>query len=75
MVNTETIDANVNLSKCLVHKTSIGHDVVTNVCTGETFIVAWQAGDWLNLFGLAVAMSLLALVLVGIVFLLRDTLR
>lgn len=77
MANAEAaaIAADINLSRCLVSKSGIGHDVVTNVCTGETFIVPWQAGDWFEMFALIGLFGLLLVAIAGVVWMIRDLVR
>lgn len=55
MTNAEI---NLNAAECIVRKSAIGHDVVTNICSGTETIVPWQAVDWLGAM-LAVGVALL----------------
>jgi hypothetical protein len=62
-MNPQTIDANVNATKCLVTRNHLGYDTFINICSGHQQNIPWAFGDWAG----AIALSCLMLLLVGLV--------
>lgn len=59
LADDSSVEANLNLSRCLVYKEAFGETLVYNICTGENTSIAWAFGDWagfLSLTGLAILM-------------------
>ena len=55
--DTASIEANLNMSRCLVYKEGFGETFIQNICSGENTVIAWTFGDWawfLSLSGLAI---------------------
>jgi hypothetical protein len=73
MVDARNVD--LNLAECLVRKSAIGHDVVTNVCTGKVMEVPWQAGDWASMGAIIFCAALLVMGLVGIGYVIFNLVR
>lgn len=71
VADTDALNIALNKSECLVSKTYLGYDKITNVCTGKTFDVAWGVGDWVG----AVALTALSLIVVALLWYLVRLLR
>ena len=57
---TEQISADV--AECIKSVSHIGSDTYVNVCTGESFNVAWGSGDW----GVGIFLGLIFTIMLGL---------
>lgn len=69
----EALNVALNKSECLVSKTYIGYDKITNVCTGKTFDVSWGGGDWVGAIMVTLVCLLMAAICVSFIYMIaRD---
>ena len=61
-----TVQADLNVSECLVRNSAWGENVITNVCTGAVTRVPWQCGDYAEATLFGILLTLAALVMVAL---------
>lgn len=72
VASSDSLNIALNKSECLVSKTNLGYDKITNVCTGRTFDVSWGLGDWTQVIAITILCLILVALLVFIAKLMRE---
>lgn len=68
----EALNIALSKSECLVSKTYLGYDKITNVCTGKTFDVSWGVGDWAGLVAITILAIFVFILSISITRMLLD---
>lgn len=68
----EALNIALSKSECLVSKTYLGYDKITNVCTGKTFDVSWGLGDWSALVAITILSIFVLILFIAIARMLLD---